>query len=51
MELKTSVIDISGSYYVRIPPAFVEYCKLKKTNEARIKDIGNNELSVVFPIW
>lgn len=51
MELKTSIIDISGSFYIRIPPAFVEYYKLKKTNEAKIEDTDKNKLSVTLPVW
>jgi len=51
MNLKTSVIEISGSFYIRVPPAFVEYCRLQKTSEAEIEDVEKNKLSVTFPIW
>lgn len=51
MELKTSVIKISGSYYVLIPAPFAEYCKLRKTDEAKIKCLEHNKLGVTFPVW
>ncbi len=51
MQVKTSIIKISGSYYILIPSAFAEYCKLEKTNEAKIEDVEKNKLSVTFPIW
>jgi len=53
MELKTSVIQISGSFYVLIPSAFVEYCKLKRMGkmDAKIEDIEPNKLGVTFPVW
>jgi len=51
MKLKTSVIKISGSFYVLIPASFVEYYKLRKTDEVKIEDVDKNKLNVTFPIW
>lgn len=54
MELKTSVIKNGDSYYIRVPPAMVEYFKLTNGNlpkEAKIKDITDKIAQVSFPLW
>lgn len=61
MELNTTFRSFNGSVYVRIPPALVEYYKLKEKiiqsdkkgtePECKIKDNDKNNISVRFPKW
>jgi hypothetical protein len=49
MEIETSVLDISGSIYVRIPSNMADFFKLKGDTKARISDKSNREAIIVFP--
>jgi len=51
METKTTVQEIGGSYFVRIPAVLAEYLKLQKTTEAKIKDINDKKVEISFPKW
>ncbi len=49
MEIKTSVLNISGSIYVRIPFEMAGYFELKGGTEAKISDVSKREATLVFP--
>ncbi len=49
MELETSILDISGSIYVRIPSNVVAFFKLKGGMKAKISDKSNREATLIFP--
>jgi len=61
MILSTTVRSFNGSVYVRIPPALVEYYKLKENikhslekgtdPECKIEDKDNNKVHITFPKW
>ena len=46
----SSVIDVGGSYYVRVPKTFADYFKLKP-DKCKIEDVGENEAKVTFTKW
>lgn len=51
MILDTSILEISGSIFVRIPPAMVKYYKIKeypRPGTCSIEDIGNKEAKLTF---
>ncbi len=49
MEIETSILDISGSIYVRIPSSVAEFFKLKGGMKARISDKSSREAYIIFP--
>ncbi len=49
METTTSILDISGTIYVRIPFGMVKFFGLKGGTEAKISDVSNREATLVFP--
>ncbi len=51
MEIETTVQEISGSFYVRIPAAMAAYLKLQKTTEAKIKELTEKKVEITFPVW
>ncbi len=51
MELKTNIQEINGTFYVRIPAAFVDFYKIKKSKDVKIKDISENIVEIIFPVW
>lgn len=51
MELKTTIQEQNGSYYIRIPANMVEYFKVQKTKEAKIKDLSEKQAVITFPLW
>jgi len=61
MKLTTTFRSFNGSVYVRIPPALVEYYKLKEKirraeidendPDCKIEDTDTNHISVTFPKW
>ena len=61
MKLKSTFRSFNGSVYVRIPPALVEYYKLKEKishseqnmtePECKIEDKDNNTVHITFPKW
>ena len=53
MEIETSLVNISGTWYVRIPASFSEYFKLgkDKPDKCKIRDEINNSVVVTFPSW
>ncbi len=51
MEIETTVQEISGSFYVRIPAAMASYLKLQKTTEAKIKELTEKKVEITFPVW
>ena len=61
MESTSTFRDFNGSIYMRIPPGYVDYFKLKKLierakqtgdePECKIEDTSENQLLVTFPKW
>lgn len=51
MEIETTVQEISGSYYVRVPSDMAKFLKLQKTTEAKIKDLTDKKVEITFPVW
>jgi hypothetical protein len=57
MEIETTIQEISGTYYVRIPALMAEYLKLhdikniQLSHRAKIKDIKINQIEITFPLW
>ena len=51
MEINTSILEINGSHYVRVPPDFVKYFRLYGKKTAEIKDVGTNKAEITFPVW
>lgn len=51
MLLNTTIIDINGSILVRMPPAMVEFYKIKdkpRPGKCKIEDIDENEARLFF---
>lgn len=48
IKIETTITEISGSFYVRIPANFVEFFKLKTKPKAIIEDISATTLKVTF---
>lgn len=51
MEINTTIQELNGSFYVRIPALMVSYLNLKKKKEATIRDITNTKVEIIFPVW
>ena len=51
MEINTSILEINGSHYVRVPPDFVKYFRLYGKKTAEIKDVGTHKAEITFPVW
>ena len=51
MEIDTSIQEISGTYYVRVPSNFVDFFKIRGAKTAKIKDVGTNKAEITFPVW
>ncbi len=57
METETTIQEMSGSYYVRIPKILADYMELnrvkgaKTTEKAKIRDISKNKLEITIPVW
>jgi len=54
MEAITSLLDNSGTVYVRIPSDFAKYFRLTEiieNGECKIKDIGDNKAELTFKKW
>lgn len=56
MEIETTIQEMSGSFYVRIPALMAEYLKLsnikgaRTKDKAKIKDVSNNKVEITFPL-
>ena len=48
---ETSIIDIAGSMYVRVPANMAEYFKIKDKRKCKIEDIDKNKVEITFPVW
>jgi len=57
MEADTTIQEMSGSFYIRVPALMAEYLKLSKikggkaTEKAKIKDVSSNKVEITFPLW
>ncbi len=54
MEANTSILDIAGSLYIRIPSNMAKYFKLseiKENGECKIKDLTKNKAELTFKKW
>jgi hypothetical protein len=53
MEIETTIIKVADSYYVRVPPAFVEYLniKTKAIKTAKVTDKTSNSFEVKLPLF
>lgn len=51
MEIETTIHEISGSYFVRIPANLASYFKLKGKDKAKIKDTARNKADITFTKW
>lgn len=50
MEIETSILCISDSFYVRVPANMAKYFGINGKTTARIKDIDSNRAEIVFPV-
>lgn len=46
----STILEISGTYYVRVPKLFADYYKLR-SDKCKVEEISKNELKVTFPVW
>lgn len=54
MEATTSILDIAGTLYVRVPHNMAEYFRLpeiKENGECKIKDLTKNKAEITFKKW
>ena len=54
MLVETTIQELNGSVYVRIPPEYVRYFKLKNKEHERkckIEDKGTNKAELTFKKW
>lgn len=55
MDIETTIQEMSGSYYIRIPAIMAEYLKLdkfcgaKSKKKAKVKDITISKIEITFP--
>ncbi len=50
MEIETTILCISDSFYVRLPASMARYFGVNGKTTAMIKDINNNRAEIVFPV-
>ena len=48
IKVETTITEISGSFYVRIPANFVEFFKLKTKPKTIIEDISDKTAKITF---
>lgn len=48
MEIETSIINISESTYLRVPPSMAKYFKLTPETKVIIRDIDSEKAEVTF---
>lgn len=51
MELDTTITEINGTIFVRIPANMADYFRLKGKDKAKITDISTNEVNIKFQSW
>ena len=54
MLIETSIIDVSGSLYIRLPATMAEYFKVDKMRaplKCKIEDLKDNQAKITFPKW
>jgi len=50
MLIEAKIHKVGGSHMVVLPPAIVEYCKVKP-GKCKIEDTGENEAKLTFKKW
>lgn len=54
MESNTSILNIAGTFYVRVPFNMATYFRLsdiKENGECKIKDLTKNKAELTFKKW
>jgi hypothetical protein len=54
MESNTSILNIAGTLYVRVPSNMAKYFRLsdiKENGECKIKDLTKNKAELTFKKW
>lgn len=51
MKIETSIADLNGSKYVRIPANMVDYFRIRDKKKCYIEDDGKQTAVITFPLW
>ena len=51
MKIETTIADLNGSKYVRIPAEMAKYFKIRDKKKCFIEDDGENCAQITFPMW
>lgn len=51
MKIETTIADMNGSKYVRIPANMAQYFKIGEKKKCFIEDDGKNIAVITFPVW